>query len=65
LGRLDAYRCRLNEDLTQVLGLLADSVLEPQIAARFPLSDTAAALALAESRTVAGKVVVLPDARMS
>ena len=39
---------------------MADGVLTPQIAAEFPLADAAAALALAESRTVAGKVVIGP-----
>ena len=42
--------------------LLADGVLTPQVAARFPLSEAGSALALAESRTVAGKVVIVPDA---
>lgn len=60
--RLDAFRSRLNEDLTQVLRLLADGVLTPQIAARVPLADAAAALALAESRTVLGKVILVPGA---
>lgn len=59
--RLATFRSRLSEDLTQVLRLLADGVLTPQVAAQFPLSDTAAALELAESRTVAGKVVIVPD----
>ncbi|MFE5586608.1 medium chain dehydrogenase/reductase family protein [Kitasatospora sp. NPDC056531] len=58
--RPDAFRARLREDLTQVLTLLADGVLTAQVAAEFPLSDAAAALALAESRTVAGKVVIVP-----
>jgi NADPH2:quinone reductase len=44
------------------LRLLADGVLTPQIAARIPLSDAAGALTLAESRTTAGKVVLIPDA---
>jgi NADPH:quinone reductase-like Zn-dependent oxidoreductase len=60
--RLDAFRARLREDLTTVLGLLADGVLTAQVAARFPLSEAGAALALAESRTVTGKVVIVPDA---
>jgi NADPH2:quinone reductase len=60
--RLDSFRARLREDLTSVLGLLADGVLTAHVAARFPLSEAASALALAESRTVAGKVVILPDA---
>lgn len=59
--RLEAFRSRLREDLTQVLRLLADGVLTPQIAAQFPLAEADAALALAESRTVAGKVVIVPD----
>ncbi|WP_416566518.1 medium chain dehydrogenase/reductase family protein [Nocardia testacea] len=59
---LDTFRSRLREDLTQVLELVADGVLVPQIAAEFPLSEASAALALAESRTVAGKVVLVPDA---
>jgi NADPH2:quinone reductase len=60
--RIDAFRKRLREDLTTVLALLADGVLTPQVAARIPLSDAESALALAESRTVAGKVVIVPDA---
>ncbi|MFF7205534.1 medium chain dehydrogenase/reductase family protein [Streptomyces sp. NPDC008141] len=59
--RLDVFRARLSEDLTQVLRLLAGGVLTPQIAAEFPLSDAGSALALAESRTVAGKIVIVPD----
>ncbi|MET9668409.1 medium chain dehydrogenase/reductase family protein [Streptomyces sp. NPDC006475] len=59
--RLDAFRARLSEDLTQVLRLLATGVLTPQIAAEFPLADAGSALALAESRTVAGKIVIIPD----
>ncbi|MEU4656370.1 medium chain dehydrogenase/reductase family protein [Streptomyces sp. NPDC023723] len=57
-----SWQQRLNEDFAQVLGLLADGVLTPQIAAEFPLSETTAALTLAESRTVAGKVVLVPEA---
>ena len=41
--------------------LLADGALTAHIAARLPLSDAAAALQLAESRTVFGKVVLVPD----
>ncbi|MBD0693281.1 medium chain dehydrogenase/reductase family protein [Streptomyces sp. CBMA123] len=54
-----AFRARLREDLTRVLALLADGALTAEIAARFPLDEAAAALALAESRTVAGKVVIV------
>ncbi|MFE2187896.1 medium chain dehydrogenase/reductase family protein [Streptomyces sp. NPDC059455] len=56
------FRRRLTEDLTEVLRLVADGVLTPQIAAEIPLSDAASALALAESRTVIGKVVLVPEA---
>jgi NADPH2:quinone reductase len=61
--RLGAFRSRLREDLTQVLRLVAEGALRPQIAAEFPLSDAGSALALAESRTVAGKVVIVADLR--
>lgn len=54
------FRRHLEQDLTRVLDLLADGSLRPAIAARFPLSQVTAALELAESRTVAGKVVLLP-----
>ncbi|MBT0772806.1 zinc-binding dehydrogenase [Kineosporia sp. J2-2] len=54
------FRARLSDDLTQVLRLLSDGVITPQIAARFPLAEAPAALALAESRTVAGKIVLTP-----
>jgi NADPH:quinone reductase-like Zn-dependent oxidoreductase len=57
---VDAFRARLAEDMTQVLRLIADGTLEPQIAARIPLERTADALRLAESRTVLGKVVITP-----
>ncbi|MFI1409776.1 medium chain dehydrogenase/reductase family protein [Streptomyces sp. NPDC020707] len=55
-----SWQRRMTEDLTQVLRLVADGVITPQIAARIPLPDAAAALTLAESRTVAGKVVIVP-----
>ncbi|WP_329011737.1 medium chain dehydrogenase/reductase family protein [Micromonospora rifamycinica] len=58
--RLDTFRRRLAEDLTAVFRLLADGVLSPQIAARIPLTEAASALTLAESRTVAGKVILVP-----
>jgi NADPH:quinone reductase-like Zn-dependent oxidoreductase len=59
--RPTAFRNRLRADLTQVLQLLADGVLFPQIAAEFPLAEAGSALALAESRTVAGKVVIVAE----
>ncbi len=57
LGR---FRARLAEDLGEVLRLLAEGVLIPQVAATIPLAEAARALELAESRTVAGKVVIVP-----
>ncbi|MDQ0775371.1 NADPH:quinone reductase-like Zn-dependent oxidoreductase [Streptomyces aurantiacus] len=57
-----SWQQRMTEDLTQVLRLVADGVVTPQIAAKIPLSAAASALTLAESRTVAGKVVIVPGA---
>ncbi|MFG1616291.1 medium chain dehydrogenase/reductase family protein [Nonomuraea wenchangensis] len=59
--RLASFRDRLSTDLTQVLRLVADGAVMPQIAARIPLTDASAALTLAESRTVLGKVVIVPE----
>jgi NADPH:quinone reductase-like Zn-dependent oxidoreductase len=58
LTRRPAFRRRLNADLTTVLGLLADRVIVPQIAARYPLAEVSAALTFAEARTRPGKVVL-------
>ena len=57
--RHDFHR-RLRTDLTSVFDLLAAGALTAQVAARLPLTDAAAALELAESRTVVGKVVLVP-----
>jgi NADPH:quinone reductase-like Zn-dependent oxidoreductase len=43
-----------------VLALLAKGELDAQVAARIPLDRAAEALELAESRTVVGKVVLVP-----
>jgi NADPH:quinone reductase-like Zn-dependent oxidoreductase len=58
LTRRSTFRRRLNADLTTVLGLLADGVIVPQIAARYPLAEVSAALTFAEARTRPGKVVL-------
>ncbi|AVT41506.1 medium chain dehydrogenase/reductase family protein [Plantactinospora sp. BB1] len=58
---LATFRARMREDLTQVLRLVADGALQPQIAARIPLCRAADALTLAESRTVLGKVVIVAE----
>ena len=54
------FQARFAEDLTAVLALLAEGKLVPQIAARLPLARAADAMALAESRTAYGKVVIVP-----
>ncbi|NUL01824.1 zinc-binding dehydrogenase [Streptomyces lunaelactis] len=59
--RADGFRARLRTDLAQVFALLADGVIEAQVAARVPLSQAAEAMRLAESGTVTGKVVLVPD----
>ncbi|HEX6344939.1 zinc-binding dehydrogenase [Umezawaea sp.] len=48
------------EDLGRVFDLLAAGTVTAQVAATFPLTEAAAALTLAESGTVAGKVVLVP-----
>lgn len=54
------FRRRLEHDLTEVLSLLANGTIKANIAAQFPLTQVSAALALAESRTLNGKVILLP-----
>ncbi|MFD3379129.1 MULTISPECIES: medium chain dehydrogenase/reductase family protein [unclassified Streptomyces] len=54
------FRARLRADLTQVLAALQRGDITPRIAAQLPLSRVADALRLAESGTVAGKIVLNP-----
>ncbi|WP_410565365.1 medium chain dehydrogenase/reductase family protein [Amycolatopsis sp. cmx-4-61] len=54
------FRARLAEDLTAVFELAVRGTLTPQVAARIPLTEAGKALALAESGTVTGKVVLVP-----
>jgi len=54
------FRAHLENDLGQILGLLGNGAISANIAARFPLERAAEALALAESRTLNGKVILLP-----
>ena len=54
------FRAHLEQDLGRVLELVRDGVLTPRIAARFPLTEVVQAMELAESRTLDGKVVLLP-----
>ncbi|GLL02253.1 medium chain dehydrogenase/reductase family protein [Dactylosporangium matsuzakiense] len=56
--RRAAFQAKLRDDLTTVFALLADGSLTAQVAARIPLRDAAAAMRLAESGTVAGKIVL-------
>ncbi|WP_406007778.1 medium chain dehydrogenase/reductase family protein [Streptomyces sp. NBC_00637] len=56
----DRFRARLRSDLTEVFAALQRGDVTPRIAARLPLADIADALRLAESGTVAGKVVLHP-----
>ena len=60
LRRPAAFRAPVREDVSAVLALLAAGTLTPQVAARFPLSQASEAMIVAESRTVRGKVVLLP-----
>ena len=54
------FRRRLEEDLGHLFDLLRDGGLTANIAARFPLTEAVAAMQLAESRTLNGKVILLP-----
>ena len=54
------FRARLRADLTQVFTALQRGEVVAQIAAQLPLSQVAEAVRLAESGTVAGKVVLNP-----
>ena len=54
------FRQRLASDLTSVLSLLAHGAITPHVAARIPLAEASRAMALAESKTVYGKVVLVP-----
>lgn len=56
---LPSPRAMARHGAGQVLALLADGMLRPVIAARYPLTEAAAALALAESRTINGKIVLI------
>lgn len=60
LRRRAHFHARLREDLGQVFALLADGTLTAQVAARLPLNQASAAMTLAESRTIVGKVVLIP-----
>jgi NADPH:quinone reductase-like Zn-dependent oxidoreductase len=61
-AKREAFRVRIRTDLTHVFGLLRDGVLTAKIAARYPLTEAAAAMELSESagRTTLGKIVLVP-----
>lgn len=54
------FRRHLEDDLGHVFELLRSGTITANIAARFPLTEAVAALELAESRTLNGKVILLP-----
>ncbi|MFC9976673.1 medium chain dehydrogenase/reductase family protein [Spirillospora sp. NPDC127200] len=56
----DRFRARLRADLAEVFAALQRGDVTPRIAAQLPLTRVADALRLAESGTVAGKVVLTP-----
>ncbi|GAA3139415.1 medium chain dehydrogenase/reductase family protein [Nonomuraea roseoviolacea] len=56
----NAFRARLRADLTQVFAALRRGDVTARIAAELPLARVADAMRLAESGTVAGKIVLTP-----
>ncbi|MEV5956745.1 medium chain dehydrogenase/reductase family protein [Streptomyces sp. NPDC051987] len=56
----DRFRARLHADLTEVFDALRRGDIDAPIAARLPLARAAEAMRLAESGTVAGKVILTP-----
>ena len=58
--RIARFRQRLAADLGGVFDLAVQGKLRAQVAARVPLDEAARAMELAESRTVVGKVVLVP-----
>ncbi|MFD9982330.1 medium chain dehydrogenase/reductase family protein [Streptomyces massasporeus] len=54
------FRSRLRADLTQVFDALQRGEVTARVAAQLPLARVSEALRLAESGTVAGKVVLIP-----
>lgn len=60
--RRATFIAKQRDALGNLLRLVESGALRPQVAARIPLSEIVRAVELAESRTVAGKVVVVADA---
>lgn len=61
IRRPDTFYAAQRSAFAEVMSLMRSRALRAQVAARFPLSETVRALELAESRTIAGKVVIVPD----
>jgi NADPH:quinone reductase-like Zn-dependent oxidoreductase len=59
--RPDRYWAEVRDDLGNVVDLLARGEITAQVAARFPLSQAAAALSYAEAGGYTGKVIIVPD----
>ncbi|MFI7154775.1 medium chain dehydrogenase/reductase family protein [Nonomuraea sp. NPDC050022] len=61
-AKREAFLARTRTDLSHVFGLLRDGRLTAKIAARFPLTEVAAAMELSESanRTALGKIILVP-----
>jgi NADPH:quinone reductase-like Zn-dependent oxidoreductase len=59
--RPDRYWGEVRDALGHVLDLLARGEITAQVAARFPLSQAAAALSYAEAGGYTGKVIIVPD----
>jgi NADPH2:quinone reductase len=57
--RQDRFGAELRADLTRVFELVRDGVVEPRIAARYPLTEAAEALRFAEAGGFTGKIVLL------
>ncbi len=58
--RPSIFRKRLGQDLTTLFELLQAGAIDPPVAAEFPLAEAATAMVLAESRTLRGKVILVP-----
>ncbi len=54
------FRNRIAQDLGALFDLVRGGILDRPVAAQFPLTDIAAAMTLAESRTVQGKIILVP-----
>jgi NADPH:quinone reductase-like Zn-dependent oxidoreductase len=61
-AKREAFRASVRTDLAHVFELLRTGVLTAKVAARFPLSEAAAAMELSESsgRTTLGKIILVP-----